>query len=235
MMKALGGILLALIGAVTCWGAYALAQSTLDFRANSISTTGTVVDLNTESSRDSDGRVRIMYRPVVEFRTETGQTVRVVAGASSNRNSYKRGEEVAVRYPASTPEAARLDTFMSNWMGALVLGIFGPITVLAGLDLLGSGIRHARMVKWLKRHGQRVSARLIGTVQNPAIQVNGKLPWRVKASWTDPRNGRAYLYFSRNYWYDPSPLLNRDSVEALINPDKPEEYLLDTGFLPKKA
>lgn len=235
MFKIIGGIVFLLIGAGLTWGAYVVTQSTLEFRADSTLTTGTVVEFETERSRNSEGRSTIMYRPVVEFRTETGQSVRVVSSVSSNRPSYNRGEQVPVRYQDHTPEAARLDTFTSNWMGPLILGILGPVMLLVGYALTKSGFGGARVAKWLKQHGKTVTAVIAGVEQNPLVKVNGKLPWRLKATWTDPKTGRAHLFYSQNYWYDPSPILNRDSVEALINPDKPEEYQLDTSFLPKKA
>lgn len=62
---------------------------------------GVVVDL--QENYDSDGS---SYAPVVQFKTENGQSVTFTSSYSANPPSYDVGDTVTVVYPLETPEDA---------------------------------------------------------------------------------------------------------------------------------
>lgn len=234
MGRIIAGFFVTLLGAGLLWGAWALSQRTLDFKANAVATTGEVIDFERETST-SDGKRKTMYRPVVRFTTENGQAIEFAGGTSSSSPSYERGEQVKVLYRKGTPEDARIDSFMENWLGPLIVGLFGLIAAPLGTWLFLGGIRNKRVRAWLAQHGQTIQAPLGGVEQNTSYAVNGKHPWRLTAQWQNPRDGRIHVFHSDNLWYDPSGYINRDTIAVRINPEDPTQYHMDIDFLPKKA
>jgi len=80
------------------------------------------------------GRTRVQVVPVVEFRTEMGETIVFRAfGASPRSNPYSAGDACRVRYLASDPSLAQIDSWPTLWR-ALLTGL------AAGTLLTGGGV-----------------------------------------------------------------------------------------------
>ncbi len=234
MGRIIGGFFALLAGLGMLWGAWALSQSTLKFKAGGIATEGTVVDFETERST-SDGKVSTMYKPVVQYTTTDGKTLTFITSSSSSSPAYDRGEKVKVLYSKVTPERARLDSFMENWFGALIVGFFGVIIALLGWWLFFGGIKNKKIRKWLETHGTKVQTKFQAVEQNTGLKVNGKSPWRVCSQWQDPATQKVHLMYSDNIWFDPTEFCQRESVDAVVNSSDPRQYFLDTSFLPQKG
>lgn len=234
MGRIIGGFVALLIGLGMLWGTWALSQSTLKFKAEALATEGTVVDFDVERTTE-DGKSKTMYSPIVEYTIEDGQTLTFTGSSSSSSPSYDRGEKVKVLYSKVTPERARLDGFMDNWFGPLILGFFGVIVTLVGWFLFVGGIRNRKVRGWLQANGTRVQSKFHAVEQNTGLEVNGKSPWRVCSQWQDPATQNVHLFYSDNIWYDPTEFCKRDTIDAVVNPADPKQYFLDTSFLPKKG
>ncbi len=234
MGRIIGGFFALLVGLGMLWGTWALSQSTLKFKADGVKVEGTVIDFETERST-TDGKTKTMYKPVVQYTTTEGQTLTFTTSSSSSSPSYDRGEKVKVLYSKITPERARLDSFMENWFGPLILGFFGVIVTLLGWFLFFGGIRNRKVRKWLETNGTKVQTRFHAVEQNTSLKVNGKSPWRVCSQWQDPATQKVHLFYSDNIWYDPTEFCQRESLDAVVNPQDPKQYFLDTSFLPEKG
>jgi type VI protein secretion system component VasK len=90
---------------------------------------GTVVELR-RSGGDST------YRPVVSFRTAQGQAVTFVTSWGTNPPAYRRGDQVTVLYEAAAPEAAQIESFLSFWMGTLILAFMATVFALLSAVLM---------------------------------------------------------------------------------------------------
>lgn len=234
MGRIIGGFIALLIGLGMLWGTWALTQSTLKFKADGLATEGTVLDFETERTTD-DGKTKTMYKPIIEYTIADGRKLTFTSSSSSSSPSYDRGEKVKVLYSKVTPERARLDSFMDNWFGPLILGFFGVIVVLVGWFLFFGGIKNRKVRAWLQTHGTRVQSKFHAVEQNTSLEVNGKNPWRVCSQWQDPATQNMHLFYSDNIWYDPTEFCKRDTIDAVVNADDPKQYFLDTSFLPKKG
>ena len=234
MGRIIGGLFILLAGIGMLWGAWALGDSTRTFKANAVATEGTVVDFETERST-SDGKTKTMYSPVIRYATQDGQTLTFTSGSSSSSPAYDRGEKVKVLYSKITPEKARLDSFMENWFGPLILGFFGVLALLIGWFMFFGGLKNRKVRQWLQVHGNKVQTRFKGVEQNTSLEVNGKSPWRVCSDWQDPATQKTHLFYSDNIWFDPTDYCKQDTVSALVNPADPRQYHLDTSFLPTKG
>jgi hypothetical protein len=56
-----------------------------------------------------------VYCPTVEFANASGETVRFESAYGSMPASYKVGQTVKVRYDPQKPDAAEIDSGVSNW------------------------------------------------------------------------------------------------------------------------
>lgn len=92
-------------------------------------TTATIVDVNSDFSRDEDGHKDYSYTPVFEF-TARGMTVRRQGGTSSSRKrKFKVGEMRQVRYDPANPNVFYVVGDGGNSAGGIWLIILGVIIV----------------------------------------------------------------------------------------------------------
>ncbi|MCD9876481.1 DUF3592 domain-containing protein [Streptomyces guryensis] len=128
-----------------------LAGQSVSLLADAERARGTVVSVQwrTEHSssfhknRTSDKR---MAYPVVAFTSADGTRRTFQDSTGANPPSYETGEQVEVLYRAGSPQDARINGFVSLWLGPLVFG---------GLGLLAAGIGTA--VAWATRRRSRVA------------------------------------------------------------------------------
>lgn len=96
------------------------------FLADSVSASGQVVALlprqSCDTDDDGDRNCTTVYAPRIRFTTAGGRQVVFVSGSASSPPSYEEGDRVDVRYRASDPTDARIDSVSGVWLGALVTG-----------------------------------------------------------------------------------------------------------------
>lgn len=146
---ALGGLLFMAIGAIFLYCAWVSANNTRNFNATALQAQGTVVGYKESWGRNEDGSESVGYYPIIEFialrtaqgdsleyRIDEGRKVTFTAGVGRGKKTYGIGESVPVTYQPGAPEEARLDSFMQNWLLALLLAVFGFGFSGAGIVLL---------------------------------------------------------------------------------------------------
>lgn len=124
------------IVATGAWVGFALAAwSTLNFKLNGHTTTGTVVDI--EINRDSDGST---YRPTFEYTDINKATQQGAPLTATSWWDYRVGDRVEIVYDPANPAYARPTGFMSDWFAPLFAAAFGTAFTLAA----GLGARQRR-------------------------------------------------------------------------------------------
>jgi len=149
------GIPVTVVGILLLVPGFLIFNNTRAFVADSLSTTGAIVDFDVQGRQANS-----TYHPIVEFTTDGGETVRFTVGVHENHDSPpnetvppvetvnsndsefpKRevGDSVKVRYMPSDPENARVDSFFELWVMpigplgfAVLLAVSGGILVLIG-------------------------------------------------------------------------------------------------------
>ncbi len=204
-------------------------RSEINFRRGAVSAPGVVVDL--EPTTGSKGGT--LYKPVFTFVDNNDRPHRVVGGVASSPPSFHRGEGVTVLFRPENPEEAHIDSFMEAWLMPLIFGSIGTIFtgIAAGFGIYA--LRRRTRRAWLKTNGTRVQARMVGVDRDTSMSSGGRHPWRITAQWQDPMNQKVYLFISDAIWFDPTPYLQGDAVEVLVNVDNPRQYAMNTDFLPK--
>ena len=99
------------------------------------STTGTVTDVKTRTSRShtsSGPRVSTYRYPVVRFQTQDGRSVEFESETGTSSFSQGPGEQVTVLYDPLKPQDARIKTFMMLWFAPLIFSVLGFFMLLFG-------------------------------------------------------------------------------------------------------
>jgi len=78
-------------------------------------------------------------------------------------------------------------------------------------------------------------ARFEGVDYDTSLTINGKHPWRLMAQWQHPATKKVYSFRSDPIWFDPSPYVNRETLDVMVNADDPSQYQIDMSFLPKSG
>lgn len=166
-------------------------------------------------------------KPTVEFRTRTGERIRVEGKISVSPSPYEVGERIGVFYDPADPAAALIDAFAERWFIALLLGGFAVVFLLVGGTMFLAGLRRVRRWRRLLGEGARIEGRVAGFEQNRYVKINGKHPWQVLVDWTDPR-GDARRSRSQTMRRDPSQRYKvGDRVTVIADAADPKIFWID--------
>ncbi|SEF59827.1 Protein of unknown function [Bryocella elongata] len=110
------------------------------FLHRAVAATGTIVSMDVREDVGDGGTV-VTYVPVFTFTTQ-GREVAVHSNAGGKEDAYRIGQTVAVRYLASDPEHAQIESFGQTWglsLGFLIAA--GACGVLWGAMRVKRGAR----------------------------------------------------------------------------------------------
>jgi hypothetical protein len=225
-----------LIGIGMLGGAGNSYHTTSQFIDQSLKAEGLVVDLvRSRSSRSGSHKRRTSrgYAPVVEFTTESGDTIEFVSSTSSSPPRFKEGELVEVFYDPTSARKAKINRFHTLWAGTIIVGCMGVIFFGIGFGWFWNNVKKKRKANQLRQSGFPIQAKISGADRNSRLKVNGRRPYRICAQWLDSRTSTVHTFFSENIWYDPTEYLSSDEITVLIERENPKNYLMDVSFLPK--
>ena len=112
--------------------AYLKQQRTM---SNRLEATGTVVELTRTAT--ASGRSYILC-PVVEFTVPGGEKIRFTSDFGSLPAKHTIGQDVNVRYDATDPHKAEIDSPMSLWLTPLILIFMGVIACCLSISFLAT-------------------------------------------------------------------------------------------------
>ncbi|NDJ58584.1 DUF3592 domain-containing protein [Enterobacteriaceae bacterium 4M9] len=206
------------------------AWSEAQFEKNALRTTGKVVDLGLDRSEGQ----RIWY-PVVSFYDSQGKKNEFTSSVGSAGYHSMRGQDIEVLYLADEPDEARISGFEGQYVGSLVMGIFGVGFALMGaLPPLLMRSRQNRTER-LMHEGQPIEATILGAVINSAVDVNGQSPWRIVCQFVDEPANKTYLFHSDNIYVDPSPWIKtRKQTVVYLDKNNIKKYHVDISWLPEQ-
>lgn len=125
----IGGPIAILIGLAMGWFGWNQRADTVEFLADSVSTTGTVVELIYEEDSEGDET----YYPVIEFSTQSGESLRHKSRGGSYPAPYDIGEGVEILYNPANPHEAQINSFTELWLFSYILLGIGALFVLFGV------------------------------------------------------------------------------------------------------
>jgi hypothetical protein len=124
------GPFLVVLGAILLIVGWGWSGKTAAWAAAGGTATGTVVEMKQHPSDDGSN---ILYQPVIEFRTETGEVITYTDPTSTSSPRHQIGDQVEILYDRNFPTNARENNFLSLHLpDAIVMGM-GGFFVLMGL------------------------------------------------------------------------------------------------------
>lgn len=206
------------------------AWSERQFEKNALRTTGKVVDLGLDRSEGQ----RIWY-PVVSFYDTTKKKYVFTSSVGSTGSHSMLGQDVDVLYLPEEPSEARISGFEGQYVGPLVIGIFG-----VGFSLLGVlppllMHRYQNRAERLMLEGRPIEATILGAVMNLSAEKDGKFPWRIVCQFVDELTGKIYLFHSENIFFDPSAWVKkRKKTVVYLERNNSKSYYVDISWLPER-
>jgi hypothetical protein len=191
-----------LIGIGLLGTAAATTYSQFAFRAGAVATQARVVEFQSSSSRDRDGRVSSVHYPVYEFTLPDGRVVRTRGPVGSGTPCCEIGDLVRVLYDPADPRRARQDSFEDSWLLPTVLGAFGALMFGVGLlvwRLFGG--EAATDTQAVRRFERRDLAPVAGVKR---IDTPEGERWIVQARLEDPTSGAERRFESEPLPFDPT-------------------------------
>lgn len=140
-MRYFFSLIFLIVGCGMLYITYTQYIASTDLLKHGTRVTGTVID-NIESE-DEDGE--IIYTPVVEF-TYEGLPHEFESDMASYPPVYETGAAVEVIHPKEHPEEAIINDFISLWLLAIILGIFGGVFTLIGGIMLWHTFQKAQNI-----------------------------------------------------------------------------------------
>jgi uncharacterized Tic20 family protein len=111
------------------FGGY-LYKETKTFLNTAIKTRAVVIEV--ESRRSDDGT---MFYPVFSFEDTNGHEHMIYSKKGSYPPRYETGERVLIYYDPENPKDTKFDSFVSLWLGSIITGVLGTITLFLGLTI----------------------------------------------------------------------------------------------------
>lgn len=120
-------LLILILGLACMIGGFTWGLKRWRLRRNGARVVGTVTELSTDMD------IPRSHRPIVEFKTDAGQTIRFRGSTGSSSPSYRQGQSVRVIYSRQNPWDTQIDNFEQFWLGPVSIGLFGLIALGAFL------------------------------------------------------------------------------------------------------
>ena len=204
------------------------------FAARAVHAEGTVKELILSRS-GSGSRPSSSYRPRVVFQAADGRQIEFVGDLGSNPPAFRPGERVPVLYLPEDPYSAGIGTFWQQWFLSILLAGMGTVFTAIGIGPILLVRREQRRRETLRLTGRAIQTRFEGVEQGGNLRRMGRRPYQIVTHWQDPLTGRLHVFRSENIWFDPTHYIDREQIAVRIDPQDPQNYLVDIGFLPELA
>lgn len=109
---------------------------------------------------------------------------------------------------------------------AVSMLIVGILALIVGFIFFGNYIRKRRRIRKIVEEGYYITAEIGEVSHNYNVQVNGRNPYNIRASYTD-ETGCVHIFQSRNLYYNPEGMLRSQMVRIYIRRNEYKEYYMD--------
>ena len=228
------GILFLIAGVLLSVGAFLSYRHTRHFLTHSTVARGEVIDVVLRATTDSDSprSDASVYYPVIRFENESHEAIEFTGSTGSNPPTHRKGDSVAVRYDLDDPHRARVDSFFSLWLLAIIPGGMGLVFVTVGGIMTGIAMRYAGMLRWLEDFGSDIATEFQSVSLDRSVAVNHRHPYRIYSQWHDPAQNKVLTFKSKALWFNPEKYIQGKDIRVRIDPNNPRKYVMDTSFLP---
>lgn len=194
-------------------------------KENGVKTTGVINNIVTYSS--GYGRNRTANSTVfVTFTTKDGTAVTAKLNYYTS-NMYK-GEPVTLYYDPSNPSKIGVDNFIARFLLLFICGGIGLVFSIIGAVMLTKSYLLKKRKATLISAGYSVMADVYDVRVNYSLRFNHKNSFIIYCKYA--KNGKNYLFKSKNIWFNPSYLINT-KIKVWVNQNNYNIYYIDTDNL----
>lgn len=189
-----------------------------------------VQDICTSSRRNGPSRDYICYGPYVKYDFQ-GETYEV---ALAERQSwrYETNQPVELLVDRRDPRNVAFNDFMV-WLMPLLIVVLGATFGLVGFFVLKTVIGRKQLFAWLKENGSTIQGNVFRSGPDVRLQLNGRHPWLVEASWVHPMTREVHIAKTlEELWYDPAGTgqIPADGlVQIKYDPQNPKRAMIVLG------
>ncbi|MCK5840214.1 MAG: DUF3592 domain-containing protein, partial [Bacteroidales bacterium] len=141
-------------------------------------------------------------------------------------------DQVEMRYDPSDPYHAEINSFMSLWMGVLIIALFGVVFFLVGMGIIVGRMKREKKKRRLLATGRKIQTKFSEVEKNTSVSVNRRNPYRVITQYSD--GNELFIFQSENIWFNPSSFIQEgQAIIVYVNRDRMSDYYMDVSFLPK--
>ena len=184
------------------------------------------------------------YHPVVTITSPGGHEHSFTSTFGDNPATHRIGDTVPVLWAGGDGIVAEVNDPIRLWgipgaVGAigLIMAIFGVFSAThsarrwtGGLSTISGEPVRERSEAWLRRHGTKLTAEIIGVVPTMRGGNGQKLGWEITARGLGPHKQKTYTFRSAPLGTDPTGQIGRgDSISVLVDPDNPKQYWVDVA------
>lgn len=108
----------------------------------------------------------------------------------------------------------------------IVFGSIGLPLLILGVIFGAVSLRKRSVIKRIVSEGYYVTADVVNISQNFSVSVNGSCPYVLECHYRDPATGRLCIFHSRNIFFYPAELLNRQ-VRVYTDRNDMRKYYVD--------
>lgn len=217
-------ILFGLIGFALLIVSFYLVHSKWQFVANSVQTTGKVVDI----SRSRSSRGESSYHPVVEF-TLDNRKITFTSQAGGRLLDYPVNQTVDVIYSKNNPYRAEINSFMSLWLGELLFLFLGSVFFAVGVSPVISHLRLQKLKKELLHSSRKIETDFVEVIST--YKIGNRRARKVVTQYSEA--GKLYTFYSEAIFFDPTEFIKDKKIEVMVDPGNFKKYYMDLSFLPE--
>lgn len=137
---------------------------------------------------------------------------------------WKEGDDIELYYNLSDPSKVKSKSLA--YLPVIILSIIAGVFMVIGCSFFIITGHLNKKSKRLKECGTKCYADVVNTYTNFSVRVNGRNPYRLECTCTDPWTAQLRTFKSHNLWEDPGYLLGQQ-VPVYIDSKNPKKYYVD--------
>lgn len=169
----------------------------------------------------------------LSFTDDNGEIYNVKSNYKSS--DMKIGDRIKVHYNSKNPLIMKVDIDEFDKIFSLVFYGTSIFMISIGLIILIIALKVSTNRRKLLNSGLMLNATIISVNYNQYININGKHPYTIIASFI--YNGETYETKSENLWFDAKNIIDNYNIRELpvyIDTNNPKLNILDTSIIKDK-
>lgn len=169
----------------------------------------------------------------LSFTDDNGEIYNVKSNYKSS--DMKIGDRIKIHYNSKNPLIMKVDIDEFDKIFSLVFYGTSIFMISIGLIILIIALKVSTNRRKLLNSGLMLNATIISVNYNQYININGKHPYTIIASFI--YNGETYETKSENLWFDAKNIIDNYNIRELpvyIDTNNPKLNILDTSMIKDK-